>query len=508
MFHKSILRFSLIAGVCLFLGCIHSARQSDSRSQAMGSENNEVLRTIASSSADPSFDNLVDLIRDEKISKIGDLLGRLSTLYPAYLTHHTLSYESLSLQDGSYVHPRAIVFGESARMVISFNGDSNQRGYSGLETMTFSEKKGYQFREIVFAGEPQAEATAEEQEEAKNIVDLQLPRATVSQSNPGKCLQCHSSENPRPIWQPYFIWPGMYGSDDDNLFRGPSFPAQSIQRLADAGKHFVDTEQLGFQKYWNQRADHDRYRYLSKPTGGRSIFKPEYGPDQKMETRPNATLLLLFSDQIARLMVEDISHRPNTLRNLALLAAVKCYDESYFGRELPPALQPILDKARSLEESYKRAALEVLIEDISREQRNFLGTLTFKDDVKNSRPDEDDPFGPKKKRVRVPAVVSGLRSTPVSDIVAGVYNELFDDKAFFYGNERGVRSTQIATALQGMGIDINRYSIGLRRTNDFEDGAKGPRILDPIRDKIQELRRLSTRPNCQDIAALLDRMKN
>jgi len=33
----------------------------------------------------------------------------------------------------------------------------------------------------------------------------------VSKPNPAKCLECHG-ESPQPIWEPYNLWPGVYGS--------------------------------------------------------------------------------------------------------------------------------------------------------------------------------------------------------------------------------------------------------------------------------------------------------
>src|SRR5262249_27278095 len=37
---------------------------------------------------------------------------------------------------------------------------------------------------------------------------------TFSEANPSRCLGCHSASDPRPNWEPYNQWPGMYGGND------------------------------------------------------------------------------------------------------------------------------------------------------------------------------------------------------------------------------------------------------------------------------------------------------
>jgi hypothetical protein len=40
--------------------------------------------------------------------------------------------------------------------------------------------------------------------------------AKISSPNPAECLACHGA-NPRPIWQSYHSWPGVFGSNDDYI---------------------------------------------------------------------------------------------------------------------------------------------------------------------------------------------------------------------------------------------------------------------------------------------------
>jgi hypothetical protein len=46
-----------------------------------------------------------------------------------------LMRRSASIQDASDAHPRAIVFGDDARFIFTFNGEPSQRGYDAVEIL-------------------------------------------------------------------------------------------------------------------------------------------------------------------------------------------------------------------------------------------------------------------------------------------------------------------------------------------------------------------------------------
>ena len=475
MLQKFRVGLALIASSVFYLGCVHQSPRVEEAESTLNTVNKIGQRGVASAGKDPSFDELFDLIRDEKIAKISVLLERLATLYPEYLPRHALAYESFSLQEGSYLNPRAIVFGKTAKLVISFNGEPGQKGFSTLETMSFSNESGYQFREIQFVGEPQTQDSATA---AKEEAEFKLSGANVSFANAQKCLQCHGSENPRPIWQPYFLWPGMYGSDDDALFRGPAeaTTSPSIYRVAKEGKNFVDTELIGFKKYLSARAKHERYQYLSTPKGNFEVY-PDYKnyPTETFERRPNGSLEIMLSDQIAEKIVEDVAKGPKRLKNVVLLAALRCNTEGAWGSRSPMTqLQPFIDEGEKLEGSFDRYKTDVLTEDIIHEQRLFRDGLISPIDGKD----------------------------PVENIVQVVDAQLQNNKVTF------VWSTQLAALLKSLGLDLHNYSINLRRSNYFLDGFYGPRVLKPALEKIKTLRGLTTPPTCSDVASLLEKMKN
>ena len=83
------------------------------------------------------YEDLVDLIRNKFISTIDQVLPHL----PAeFLENYTLAYDSRSLHESSPDFPRVILFGNNAKLILTFNGSPDQRGYQNLEIMQFREE--------------------------------------------------------------------------------------------------------------------------------------------------------------------------------------------------------------------------------------------------------------------------------------------------------------------------------------------------------------------------------
>lgn len=151
-----------------------------------------------------SFESLVADIQSKNkesitVSRLDDVL---SLLPEEFLKGYALVYRSRSLQEASAEYPRAIVFGHSAEFILAFNGHAKQRGYNQLEMIQYRAKeRRWEFREMTFT-------------------EGQSPQ--VSGPNPKKCLECHQSPkrldvDPRPNWEPYSFWPGVYASMDGKI---------------------------------------------------------------------------------------------------------------------------------------------------------------------------------------------------------------------------------------------------------------------------------------------------
>src|SRR5690606_21347299 len=102
--------------------------------------------TPAAQGVEMTFADLLKIIQSEERPTIDTTIGNLP---PSHLHNYTLVHRSLSLQDSSATHPRAILFGDTASLVLTFNGDPKHRGYDTLETMEFHGNR-LLFREILF----------------------------------------------------------------------------------------------------------------------------------------------------------------------------------------------------------------------------------------------------------------------------------------------------------------------------------------------------------------------
>ncbi len=133
------------------------------------------------------IDSLVRAIADAKAYRVEEALA---VLPEATRANYTLVFSSRSLQGASFSAPRAILFGADARLVVTFNGDPDARGFDALETMEFDPStSSFHFREIAFRDG--------------------LP-PEVSEDNPARCVACHGRPA-RPIWDSAPTWPGVYG---------------------------------------------------------------------------------------------------------------------------------------------------------------------------------------------------------------------------------------------------------------------------------------------------------
>lgn len=133
-------------------------------------------------------------------------------LPPDMRSRFVLMERSRSLQQASPQAPRAILYGDRAGLVVSFNGAPGHRGYGSIEAIELDPSGlSYEMRSFDFTG-----ATPH-----------------ISPPNPEICLRCHRAL-PRHSWEPYPYWPGALGE-------GPKFSAEERRRLetfsASAGSH-------------------------------------------------------------------------------------------------------------------------------------------------------------------------------------------------------------------------------------------------------------------------------
>jgi len=225
-------------------------------------------RNLASEVFD--YEQLVALIQNPNhpVRSIDSLLPLLPR---DLLNHYVMVYKSRSLQEASTDNPRVILTGSDAKLMLTFNGEAHQAGYNTLEITQFRDAgKEFEMREINFP-----------QNEKSNV--------TFSEKNPEKCLRCHQ-DHPRPVWDTYALWPGVYGSEDGNItLKSP--------------------EDVGFQAYLARlKTNPGRYANL-----GDLQFRPfqaEYSIQEKGE--PNGDVNFNFTQAISQLNFERITREIET----------------------------------------------------------------------------------------------------------------------------------------------------------------------------------------------------
>jgi cytochrome c551/c552 len=163
------------------------------------------------------------LVENKKIKSVEEFI----TVMPEkWKEKYTLVYSSRSIQGASYENPRVIIY--SGNTMFTFNGGESQLGGNKIEAISFNESKNkYESMEITF--NPGTNAIVEH--------------------NPKSCIQCHQTEI-KPIWDSYRQWPGVYGGNDDFLFK------ELMQNQVDP------KEKNGYLTYLKNKAKNSRYSKL------------------------------------------------------------------------------------------------------------------------------------------------------------------------------------------------------------------------------------------------------
>jgi hypothetical protein len=224
----------------------------------------------------------------EKLKKVEDVIAILPVTMK---TNYTLLYHSRGIQKASFSHPRAILFGQDARFVVAFNGDPKLAGYDSLEGYQFNEsKKTFEYFDINFSGS----------------------KPTISKMNPSACLMCHR-ESPRPNWDHWSLWPGVYRGDQEALY---------------------PKERKLFATYTKIKNKHARYKHLMQPS-----FSPvktafgNYSQGENINFEFDVLVKTLVAEKVANEMKTKPCLKPF---RYALLGALSCREamKNYFPAKL------------------------------------------------------------------------------------------------------------------------------------------------------------------------------
>ena len=155
-----------------------------------------VLVTGTAHAASFSFNDLQTTVREGSVTSIDELLPLLPTVMKR---NPLLVYDShgLKMKLASPQTPRVILFNEDSSLILAFSRPpttQNEKAKDTLEVINFnSVSDRFEMRDILLGAKVAAEGFSS------------VP------VNPSVCLSCHG-RNPRPLFQDYNAWPGMYGS--------------------------------------------------------------------------------------------------------------------------------------------------------------------------------------------------------------------------------------------------------------------------------------------------------
>ncbi len=237
------------------------------------------------------------------VNSIKNFLENLNQSDKEYFQHFNLVYSSKSLQGGDFQSPRTILSTKNGEVIFAFNGDKKQKGFHQIEALVFNSK------ERVFD-------FIEYEENSNHLVK--------NHNTAGKCMQCHTSDL-RPVWRPYDLWLGAYGSHDDALIDFKKFPTEEERYRAENNvlvnvynaRDFSDEERFSIlniiQKEFDEfmvfreeakKNSHSRYHYLQFE--GESPVAPYIPTSRSGEypLRPNLNL----TEKISRLNAMRVAH--------------------------------------------------------------------------------------------------------------------------------------------------------------------------------------------------------
>lgn len=234
----------------------------------------------AASQAAFTFSELKKSIDDQSAQGQASVESILQALPEDHLKNFTLVHKSRSrMQDSSFLNPRAILFGSTGDLYITFNGDPKQKGFSALELLAFDPKKAaFELHEVKF----------------------EKGKAYWSETNPKQCTVCHG-DKPAPIWESYDQWPGVFGSNDDYL-----------------AKH----ERPSFLEFKALKDQHPRYSKLKFASDSLAPYRNSDFGDAAigLAVRPNAKMTLLAVTNHALGIARTLVDNPK-LKALALSTA-------------------------------------------------------------------------------------------------------------------------------------------------------------------------------------------
>lgn len=284
----------------------------------------------------------------------GSIDGLINQIESDYWDNSALVYQSRSNQHGSEDLPRIILFKDSESPIIAFAGHSGVAGGNNIEIIDYDRKTHkFEFYEIA-------------QKDGKVTVER----------NPTECMGCHTSSL-RPNWDPYVLWPGSFGSIDDQIVVGSKEDKLFQKFLKNNRSKFRYDRLTKVRRHKNATSDlsagntapHSagKYRMIEDPTfsdkraneavwaefygrnkavfeqlsldSGQPLFAVQPHGDARSRARVNAHLGNIVFDQNSDRIIHQLRQSKNFshMRYVYLMGLLRCEKYDKLSRFVAPA---------------------------------------------------------------------------------------------------------------------------------------------------------------------------
>lgn len=210
------------------------------------------------------------------------------------------------------------------------------------------------FREIAFKSQLKKE---DAEEYGSGIVESQNENVIWTKANTNRCTQCHG-QNPSPIFDTYFLWPGFYGSNDDFLttvfvreeitsngnYNGSGLDkvfGESQGRDVKLKAGVPDVEVQGYKDFLSGKHRHARYDFLPDRGIDKGFYRwmngepaesidvsadvrfdmerASHGPNLQFFSRPNLLFMNLLQRQMREKFLRQLYTQPKWQRKVEQL---------------------------------------------------------------------------------------------------------------------------------------------------------------------------------------------
>lgn len=258
-----------------------------------------------------SEQEIIDAGESDQVKNINDFLQQIPE---GTLETFTLVFDSRSAQGVgvSKQWPRVIRSSADGKLTMSYTCNPNSPSYGSVEVLAWDEKK---------------------KKFNMTHIDLKKAKKPRHEKNPKSCMNCHSKgvpNDPKPIWDPYPEWKGVYGGFAERMSSSEQNSFKNFKKL--------QKDNPCYKLPWPKTKDKSYSNYPNLPPDGWSKKGKYRAQNEKkepiwnMDLRANLKMTDNYSHLLAKRLARRIEQSPEyqKLKYLIMQDALGC-DPSNIG---------------------------------------------------------------------------------------------------------------------------------------------------------------------------------